>query len=142
MPLTKEEIREIATRTADEVVERIHGTLDLAFHIAEHEAIGAGRVLEPAVARATPCKGFKFNEETYAWSPGVLGLISSKKNPEQLKEFCALGIEPAGAGAQERFAKLKGAISEAHQEWEKEGGGLPSWWEQVGKTLAAKGIEL
>lgn len=142
MPLTREEIEQIATKTADEVVERIHGTLDLAFHIAEHEAIGAGRVLEPAVARATPCRGFKFNEETYAWSPGVLGLISSKKNPEQLKEFCALGITPAGAGAQERFTKLKGAIGEAHEEWERNGEGLPEWWETVGKKMAEKGISL
>jgi hypothetical protein len=115
---------------------------DLAFHVAEHEVMGGGIVVDEARARATPCKGFEFEGETYAWSPGIVGLISSKKNPEQLREFCALGIIPAGAGAQERFRKLKGAIGEAHAEWKKKGEGLKGWWETVGKTLREKGIEL
>lgn len=142
MPLTKEEISQIATRTADEVMERVYGVPDLTFHIAEHEAVGGGLVVNESLARATPCKGFTFNTETYAWSPGVVGLISSKKNPEQLRDFCALGIEPAGVGAQERFRKLKGAIGEAHKEWEEKGEGLKSWWQIVGKKLEEKGIEL
>ena len=102
MPLTKEEIQEIAARTAEEIIDRIYGIPDLAIHIAEHEATGSGRVVDAALARATPCKGFSFEDETYAWSPGVLGLMSSKKNPEQIREFCEKGIEPAGAGAQKR----------------------------------------
>jgi hypothetical protein len=142
VPLTKEEIQEIATKVADQVIERLQEVPDLAFHIAEHEATGSGRVVNAALARATPCKGFTFEGETYAWSPGVLGLISSKKNPEQLKEFCAKGIEPAGAGAQERFKKLKSAIGEAHKEWEGKGEGLKGWWQAVGEKLEAKGIEL
>ncbi|MBW2560501.1 MAG: hypothetical protein JRE40_06555 [Deltaproteobacteria bacterium] len=142
MPLTKEEIKQIASRTADEVMARLHGAPDLAFHIAEHEVLAGALVVNEAVARATPCKGFTFEGEIYAWSPGCVGLISSKKNPEQLREFCALGIEPAGAGAQERFKRLKGAISEAHKEWEERGEGLKGWWQTVAKTLAEKGIEL
>jgi len=140
--LTKEEIQEIASKTADQVIERIYGVPDLAFHIAEHEATGSGRVINAVLARATPCKGFTFEGETYAWSPGVLGLMSSKKNPEQIKEFCAKGMEPAGAGAQERFKKLKGVIGEAHKDWEEKGGGLKGWWTAIGEKLEAKGIEL
>ena len=71
-----------------------------------------------------------------------MGLISSKKNPEQLKEFCALGKEPAGAGAQKRFTEIKGAVSEAHEEWKKEDSGLPGWWSKVGEKMEARGIEL
>jgi len=142
MPLTKEEIQEIATRVADQVIEQLQEIPELAFHIAEHEVAGSGRVINPELARATPCKGFSFEGETYAWSPGVLGLISSKKNPEQIKEFCAKGIEPAGTGAQERFRKLKSAIQSAHQRWEKSQGGLEDWWTKVGEELKAKGIKL
>lgn len=140
MPLTDQEIREISTRVADEVIAKIPS--GLMVHIMEHEVLGSGRVIDPARARATGCKCFEFEGEEYCWSPGVLGLISSKKNPEQLEEYCVVGKEPAGAGAQQRFAEIKGAISEAHQEWRRNGEGLPSWWEKVGKKLAEKGITL
>ena len=142
MPLTDEEAREIGKIVADEVIDRVYGVTDLAFHIMEHEATGAGRILEPARARATGCKCFRFDEEEYCWSPGVLGLMSSKKNPEQIEEFCVLGKVPAGAGAQKRFRELRGAIHEAQEEWERKGEGLPGWWRQVGEKLAEKGIEL
>lgn len=141
--ITEDEIRRIATRTADEVMARVRGTIpELAMHTAEHEVRRSGLVLDEARARATPCKCFEFEGETYCWSPGVLGLISSKKNPEQLSEFCVLGREPAGEGAKERFTQIGGAIREAHEEWQRKGEGLPEWWEAVGKRLAEKGIEL
>lgn len=143
MPLSQSEIREIAHQVAEHVVARVKGEIpELALQVMEHDARGGGLVLNPERARATPCKCFEFEGETYCWSPGVLGLISSKKNPEQLAEFCVLGREPAGAGARERFEKLRGAVSEAHADWEEKGGGLPGWWESVGAKLAEKGIEL
>lgn len=143
MPLTNTEIKEIAKRSADEVVARLRGDIpELAMHIAEHEVVGSGRVIDAAKARTTGCKCFEYEGQSYAWSPGVLGLISSRKNPEQFREFCALGCEPAGEGARERFAKLSTAIREAHQEWERKGGGLPEWWQTVGQKLAERGIEL
>ncbi|GAJ18758.1 unnamed protein product, partial [marine sediment metagenome] len=82
----------------DEEAKEANANKELLLDILEHEATGSGLVLNPARAEATSCKGFTYDKETYAWSPGVLGLISSKKNPEQLKQFCALGIEPAGEG--------------------------------------------
>ena len=143
MPLTQSEIRDIAHQVADQVVGRVKGEIpELALQVMEHEARGSGRVLYAERARATPCKCFEFEGETYCWSPGVLGLISSKKNPEQLAEFCVLGREPAGAGTRQRFEKLRGAVSEAHEEWEQKGGGLAGWWESVGAKLAEKGVEL
>jgi len=141
-PMTKEEIQEIATRTADEVIERIQGVPELGLHIAEHEAVGSARVIDTAKAQNPdiPCKCFAFEEGQYCWKPGYLGLISSKKNPEQMAT-CVVTV-PASPGAQKRFAELKGAMSEAHQEYEKEGGGLPGWWEKTGQKLAEKGIAL
>ncbi|GAI71787.1 unnamed protein product [marine sediment metagenome] len=142
MPLTNEDIEQIAKRTAEEVMDRVYGVPELAFHVAEHEATGHGIVVDRALAERTPCKCFSYDTDEYAWSPGVVGLISSRKTPEDFEKFCAMGKEPASPGAAERFTKLKGAISEAHEEWGKKGEGLPEWWEEVGKKLAAKGIEL
>jgi len=144
MAISREEINDIATKVADEVMGRLRERepAGLVVHVLEHEATGQGRVINPARARATPCKCFEFEGEKYAWSPGVLGLISSKKNPEQYKEFCALGCEPAGAGAAKRFREIKGAIGAAHREWQEKGDGLPDWWRQVGIKLQEKGIEL
>lgn len=128
-------------RIAEAVAERLKEDAVIT-HILEHEATGAGRVIDAAKAKATPCKCFTYDSDMYAWSPGVLGLISSKKNPEQYREFCALGCIPAGAGAEERFRKIKGAIGEAHKEWEAKGGDLKEWWEIVGKKMEEKRIEL
>jgi len=115
---------------------------ELLLDVLEHQAVGSGRVIDPARAEATPCTGFTFDSETYAWSPGILGLISSKKNPEQLERYCALGIEPSGGSLVDRFQKIKGAVQEAHQEWEKSGDGLPEWWDAVAKSLEKHKIEL
>lgn len=142
MPLTKEEITQIATRTADEVMERVYGVPELAFHVAEHVATGHGIVVDRALAERTPCKCFTYDTDEYAWSPGVVGLISKRKTPADFEAFCKAGKEPASPGAAERFTKLREAIGEAQEEWEREGEGLPGWWEQVGKTLATKGVEL
>jgi len=115
---------------------------ELLLDIMEHEVLVSGRVIDVARAEATPCKGFTFGSETYAWSPGILGLISSKKNPEQLERYCALGIEPSSGSLVDRFQKVKGAVEEAHQSWEKEGGDLQSWWHKVGESLEKHKIEL
>lgn len=128
--------------TEGEAFRELDGDSFMLIHIMEHEAVGSGRVIDAARARATPCKAFEFEGETYAWSPGVLGLMSSKKNPEQIRQFCALGMEPAGAGTAERFKEIKSAMGEAHKEWEAKGGGLKKWWEKAGEKLSEKGIEL
>jgi hypothetical protein len=114
----------------------------LVVHILEHEAAGSGRVVDEAKAKSTPCKCFRFEGDEFCWSPGVLGLISSKKNPGQMEEFCALGKEPASAGAQKHFNKIKQAVAAAHQEWEKQGGGLKSWWRNVADQMAEIGLEV
>lgn len=139
--MTEQEKEELAEDIATRVSEKLeHPTLTV--HIFEHEAIGHGLVLDPAKARATGYKTFEYEGEKYAWSPGVLGLMSSKKNPEQLAEFCAKGEEPAGAGAAKRFAEIKGVASEAHKQWEEKGGGLPGWWEEIGKKASEAGVTL
>lgn len=136
--LSQTDIDQIAEAVAD----RIRESNELLLHVIEHEATGGGRVIDPEKAKSTPCKCFTHDSETYAWSPGVLGLISSKKNPEQYAEFCALGCIPAGEGAKKRFEQIKQAIDEAHEEWHKKGGGLPEWWESVGESLEKHRVDL
>ncbi len=114
----------------------------LLLDILEHEVLGSGRVLNPARAAATPCKCVKYDTGEFCWSPGVLGLISSEKNPEQISQFCAIGKQYSEDGVTRRFGEVKGAIEEAHSEWEKKGGGLPEWWSEVAKSLEKHGIEL
>jgi hypothetical protein len=114
----------------------------LLLHTLEHEATGAGRVIDAEKARSTPCKCFEYEGETFAWSPGVLGLISSRKNPEQFKEFCALGCLPAREGIKERFGRIRGAIGRAKKAYEREGGGPAKWWEKVGEELKEAKVEI
>lgn len=115
---------------------------EILLDILEHQAVGSGRVIDAGKAAATPCTCFSYDGAEMCWSPGVLGLMSSQKNPEQIAKYCALGKTPDGSGVRQRFAKVKGAVEEAHKEWEKKGGGLPGWWSEVGKSLEKHKIEL
>lgn len=137
--MTDQEIKQLA----DVIVVRLNEAhpKELVVHILEHEVLGGGRVVDARRARATPCTCFQYEGEEYCWSPGVLGLISSKKNPEQITEFCALGKYPGGEGAKKRFAEIKSAVGEAHREWQAEGGGLESWWDRIAKKMKEKGLE-
>lgn len=114
----------------------------LTLYTLEHESTGSARLIDPVKAKDPniPCKCFTFENEEFCWKPGYLGLISSKKNPEQIAN-CKIKL-PAGKGVAERFKEIKGAISEAHEEWQKKGGGVKEWWEQVGKSLEAHKIKL
>jgi hypothetical protein len=140
--LSDADVAKIARASADEVMDRVYGVTDLTAHIMEHEIMGGARVIDRYKAENPdiPCKCFEFEDETYCWKPGLLGLISSKKNPEQLSS-CKIRI-PASPGARERFKKIKGAVGEASEEHRKQGGGLEDWMTKVGEKMAEKGVEL
>lgn len=133
-PLTEERIEEIARASAREVVEEEASKTELPFHIAEHEAVGHGLVVDELKASTTPCKCFTFDDTRYGWSPGVVGLISEKRNPEQFAAYCKT-IIPVSDGAKRRFERVKTEVAKAHEEWEKEGGNLAKWWEKVSPAL-------
>lgn len=145
--MTTQEMEQLSTMVADKIKEgkfaEDTGTAILILHSLEHQATGAGRVIDAAKAKATPCKCFSYDTDKVAcWSEGVLGLMTSEKNPEQIAQFCAMGKIPAGDGAKQRFKQVREAITEAHKEWEAEGGDLKKWWEKTGEKLEEKGIEL
>jgi hypothetical protein len=131
--LTESRVSEIARQAAKEVVEEA----ELPLHIAEHVATGSGIVVDEAKAETTPCKTFKFEDTTYGWSPGIVGLISEKRNPEQFAKYCKSRI-PVSDGVAKRFARVKESVKEAHKEWERQGGGLAEWWRKVAPALETK----
>lgn len=132
--LTEEQISNIARAAAREVVAEETSKAELPFHIAEHEAVGHGLVVDEARAEATPCKCFTFEDTRFGWSPGVVGLISEKRNPEQFAKYCQ-EIIPVSDGVARRFERVKREVGKAHEEWEKEGGNLAAWWTKVGPAL-------
>jgi len=54
--LTEEQITNIAKEAARTVVEEELSKRELPFHIAEHEAVGHGLVVDEARALVGPCK--------------------------------------------------------------------------------------
>ncbi len=134
MEISEQRIEEIARAAARAVVEEETAKTELPFHIAEHEAVGHGLVVDEARAEATPCKCFEFDDTRFGWSPGVIGLISEKRNPEQFAKYCKETISVSD-GVARRFEQVKTAVGKAHEEWEKEGGNLAAWWTKVGPAL-------
>jgi len=107
--------------------------------VLEHVERGGGLVVHPEVARKTPCRCFEYEGETYCWSPGVIGLISGKKEPHLIEEFCKIRV-PADPGLKHRFLTFTQAVKEAKKEYEKEGGGVGKWWEKLGEAFEKRGI--
>ena len=136
------EIDGVKVRTTVEKTREAEKNKEILLDVLEHQVLGSGRVINAARAMATPCKCFTYDTGEMCWSPGVLGLMSSKKNPEQIAQFCAIGKTPASEGVKERFEKVKGAIESAHSQWQKEGGDLQNWWHKVAESLEKREIEL
>ena len=132
--LTEERIEEIARNAAREVVEEEVSKAEVPLHILEHEATGHALVVDAARAEATPCKCFTYDTDRYGFSPGCIGLISEKRNPDQFARFCKVCI-PVSDGLSKRFARVKEEVGKAHEEWRKEGGDLAKWWKKVGPAL-------
>lgn len=148
--MTEEEYKEQINRLLRENAElrdKVNELADAAenillLHSMEHAATGSGRVIDPVKASSTPCKCFRYDSDEFCWSPGILGLMSSKKNPEQIGAFCAVGKEYQESGTTERFKKFQEAISKAQEKYEAEGGGVPEWWEDVSHELEKAGITI
>ena len=147
--MTPEEIEQVATKVAAKVLDEITPTIldpagrGLLLQFTEHEIEGAGLVVNEARARASPCNCFTYKGREYCFSPGVIGMMSSKENPEQIAEYCKVGktyeVKP---GIKERFESFAGAAEEAHKEIEEipKGERLAPWLEAMGKELEKRGV--
>ena len=150
-PMTPEEIDQVATKVAAKVLEETApSVLDpagrgLLLHFTEHEIEGAGLVVNEARARATPCNCFTYNAREYCFSKGIIGMMSSEENPEQIAEFCAVGksyeVKP---GIKERFERFAGAAEAAHKKIEgiPKGERLVPWFGAMSEELEKRGVEV
>lgn len=146
-----EEIQSIANTVAAKVAEEIAPTVldpagrGMLLHFTEHAIEDGGLVVNEARAKATPCNCFTYKERDYCFSPGVIGMMSSKENPEQVTEFCKVGktyeVKP---GIKQRFEEFSEAAEEAHKKIESipKGERLSPWLSAMGKELEKRGIEV
>jgi len=150
-PMTPDEIDQVASKVAAKVLNEVSpGVLDPAgrgmlLHFTEHEIEGAGLVVNEARAKASPCNCFTYNKREYCFSPGVIGMMSSAENPEQITEYCEAGktyeVKP---GIKERFESFAEAAEEAHKKIEKipKGERLAPWLSTMSEELGKRGLEV
>ena len=151
MTMTSEEIEQVASKVAVKVLDEITPTIldpasrGLLLHFTEHAIEGQGLVVNEERARATPCNCFTYKGREYCFSPGVIGMISSQENPEQIAEYCKVGktyeVKP---GIKERFETFASAAEEAHEKIEEipKGERLVPWLTAMGEELEKRGVEV
>jgi len=143
--MTEQEIDQLAEKVASKVLEEVAVEKGLLLHFTEHGLVGSGLVIDEARARSTPCNCFTYGGREYCFSPGIIGMISSKENPEQLAEYCKVGktyeVKP---GARERFEKFAEAAEAAHRKIEHipQGERLVPWLREMGAELEKRGIKI
>jgi hypothetical protein len=150
-PMTPEEIEQVANKVATKVLEEVSPAIldpagrGMLLHFTEHAIEGAGLVVNEARARATPCNCFTYKGREYCFSKGIIGMMSSEENPEQIAEYCAVGktyeVKP---GIKERFETFASAAEEAHKEIEAipKGERLVPWLTAMGEELEKRGVEV
>lgn len=143
--LTEEQAKEIGREAAKEVMDQAKFDRQMLLDMTIQHVGSPGRVIDAERARATPCKCFEYDSSTYCWSEGVLGLISSDKNPEQIQDFCKVKHSSPSNELKKRFEKFQEAASEAQKEYEQ----IPEskrewtdWLEAMSKSLEKHGIEV
>lgn len=149
--MTDQEMDRIADRIAQKVLARMAPDIigstatGALMHFAEHEIGGHGLVVNEARAQATPCHCFEYDRRTYCFSQGVIGLMSSRENPEQISSYCRAGqVMEENPGMVQRFRTFAEAAEEAHKEIEHipRGERLMPWLGAMSRALATRGVQV
>ena len=142
MPLTKDEISQIATRTADEVMERVreqeHDSLML--HSVPYAYGSPGIVVDEARARATPCRCIEYRPgKKLCFSKGIIGALSD----EQEKIYCPTTVPLESPGLERRLESWMGAVETCKAEIAgiPKGEKLEPWLSCMSRELVAHGVE-
>jgi len=143
MPLTKEEIKEIATRIADEVMERIreyepHG---LMLHSIPYAFGSPGIVIDESLAKATPCRCIEYRPgKRLCFSKGIIGALTD----EQEKIYCPTIEELVSPGLERRLQGWMESVETCKAEIEAipKGERLAPWLSCMSRELAARKIEI
>jgi hypothetical protein len=140
--MSREEVHQIATATADEVMNRIreqeHDTLML--HSVPHCYGSPGIVVNEAMAMASPCRCLEYRPgRTLCFSRGVIGALSD----EQKKIYCPTIEVLESPGLEKRLKGWMGAVETCKAEIVliPKGERLEPWLGCMGRELVAKGIE-
>ncbi len=141
MPLTKEEVAQIASQTADEVVNRIREQEwdSLALNSIPYMHGSPGIVVNEAIAMATPCRCIEYRPgKKLCFSKGIVGALSD----EQEKLYCpvtekleSLGLEKRLAGWMEAVDTCKAEIAHIPK-----GERLEPWLSCMSRELRARSL--
>ena len=140
--ISREEVRQIAVATADEVMARIreqeHDTLML--HSVPHCYGSPGIVVNEAVAMASPCRCIEYRpRKKLCFSKGIIGALSD----EQERIYCPTTEKLESPGLEKRLRGWMGAVETCKAEIATipKGERLEPWLGCMSRELAAKGIE-
>lgn len=142
MPLSNEEITEIATRTADEVIERIrereHDSLML--HSIPYSEGSPGIVVDEALAKTTPCQCLEYRPgKKLCFSKGIIGALSD----EQETIYCPTTVPLESPGLERRMESWMRAVGTCKAEIAgiPKGERLEPWLSCMSRELAARGVK-
>jgi len=110
--LTEERVDEIARQAAREVVKEVKSDEEMLLHTIPEVHGTPGIVIDELKAKTTPCRCFTWNEKSYCYSPGIIGML----DPTQAETYCtSKEYDTIKPGVKERFAKFREAAEEAHK---------------------------
>jgi len=142
MALSREEITQIATRTADEVMERVREqeSDSLLLHSTPSAYGSPGVVVNEAVAMASPCRCIEYRPgKKLCFSRGVVGALSD----EQEKVYCPTTVPLESPGLEKRLKGWMESVEVCKAEIAPipKGERLKPWLGCMSRELSAKGIE-
>ena len=142
MPLTKEEIGQIATRTADEVMERIRERErdSLLLNSIPYAYGSPGIVVDESVAKVTPCRYIEYKPgKRLAFSKGIVGALSDA----QEEIYCPEWVKLESPGLERRLSSWMESVETCKEEIAEipKGERLEPWLSCMSRELAAAGVE-
>jgi len=143
MPLTKEEITQIATRTADEVMERVRERErdSLLLNSIPYAYGSPGIVVNEATAKASPCRCIEYRPgKKLCFSKGIVGALSD----EQEKIYCPTIVPLESPGLERRMESWMESVETCKAEIAEipKGERLEPWLSCMSRQLAAKEIRV
>ena len=142
MAISREEISQIATRTADEVMERIREQErdSLMLHSVPYAYGSPGIIVNEALAKTTPCRCIEYRPgKKLCFSKGIIGALSD----EQEEIYCPTTEKLESPGMEKRLEGWMAAVETCKAEIATipKGERLQPWLSCMSRELAAKGVK-
>ncbi len=143
MAISREEIEQIATRTADEVMERVrereHDSLML--HSVVYAYGSPGIVVDEPLAKASPCRCIEYRPgKKLCFSKGIIGALSD----DQEKIYCPTTVPLESPGLERRMESWMESVETCKAEIAEipKGERLEPWLTCMSRELATKEIRV